>query len=43
VNRTTDDSLRTRIERRVADVPGAIAGVAFRDLTRGDTLYVGAD
>ena len=39
----TSDSLRARIERRVADVPGATAGIAFRDLVRGDTLYVGAD
>ena len=43
VSRATDDSLRARIERRIADVPGAVAGVAFRDLTRGDTLYIGAD
>jgi beta-lactamase class A len=43
VSRATDDSLRARIERRIADVPGATAGIAFRDLTRGDTLYVGAD
>ena len=41
--RASTDSLRARIERRVAEVPGATAGVAFRDLTRGDTLYVGAD
>jgi len=39
----TSDSLRARIERRIAEVPGATAGVAFRDLTRGDTLYLGAD
>ena len=39
----TDDSLRARIERRVAEVPGATAGVAFRDLARSDTLYIGAD
>jgi len=42
-SRATDDSLRARIERRIAEVPGATAGVAFRDLTRGDTLYLGAD
>ena len=41
--RATNDSLRARIERRIAEVPGATAGVAFRDLTRGDTLYLGAD
>jgi beta-lactamase class A len=39
----TDDSLRARIERRIAEVPGATAGVAFRDLARSDTLYIGAD
>ena len=39
----TSDSLRARIERRIADVPGATAGIAFRDLVRGDTMYVGAD
>ena len=41
--RATDDSLRARIDRRIAEVPGATAGVAFRDLTRGDTLFIGAD
>ena len=40
---TTDDSLRTHIEKRIAEVPGATVGVAFRDLSRGDTLYLGAD
>jgi beta-lactamase class A len=40
---TIDDSLRTRIESRIAQVAGATVGVAFRDLTRGDTLYIGAD
>ena len=39
----TDDSLRARIERRIAEVAGATAGVAFRDLSRNDTLYIGAD
>lgn len=39
----TDDSLRLRIARRVAEVPGATVGVAFRDLTRKDTLYLNAD
>src|SRR4051812_294872 len=38
-----DDSLRVRIERRVAMVPGAEVGVAFRDLARGNTLFLGAD
>jgi len=41
--RRIDDSLRLRIARRIAEVPGATAGVAFRDLTRNDTLYLGAD
>jgi beta-lactamase class A len=40
---TNDDSLRARIERRIADVPGATVGVAFRDLGSPDTLYIGAD
>jgi beta-lactamase class A len=43
VAKTNDDSLRARIERRIAEVPGATVGVAFRDLTRTDTLYLGAD
>jgi beta-lactamase class A len=40
---TTDDSLRAHIDARIAAVPGATVGVAFRDLERVDTLYVGAD
>src|SRR5690348_12845735 len=40
---TSDDSLRARIEQRIAQVPGATVGVAFRDLARPDTLYIGAD
>lgn len=40
---TNDDSLRARIERRIAEVPGATVGVAFRDLGPPDTLYIGAD
>ena len=43
VSRAADDSLRVRIERRILEVPGATVGVAFRDLARGDTLYIGAD
>jgi beta-lactamase class A len=39
----SDDSLRTRIERRIAQAPGATVGVAFRDLVRGDTMYLDAD
>jgi beta-lactamase class A len=41
--RLVEDSLRARIARRIAEVPGATVGVAFRDLARGDTLYLGAD
>jgi beta-lactamase class A len=37
------DSLRARIERRIAEVPGAVVGVAYRDLGSGDSLDVGAD
>lgn len=40
---TSEDSLRARIEQRIAEVPGAAVGVAFRDLARLDTLYLGAD
>jgi len=41
--RTIDDSLQTRVERRIASVPGAVVGVAYRDLAHGDTLFLGAD
>ena len=37
------DSLRARIERRVAQERGAIAGIAFHDLQTGDSLYLNAD
>jgi len=43
VEARVDDSLRVRIESRIAAVPGASVGVAFRDLTRGDTLFIDAD
>ena len=43
VEARVEDSLRVRIESRIAAVPGASVGVAFRDLTRGDTLFIGAD
>lgn len=39
----TTDSLRVAIERRVASVPGAEVGVAFHDLSTGESLYVNAD
>ena len=41
--RVIDDSLRTHIENRIAQVAGATVGVAFRDLSRGDALFIGAD
>jgi beta-lactamase class A len=37
------DSLRSMIERRIAAVGGAVAGIAFHDLGSGDTLFVNAD
>src|SRR3954462_15667135 len=37
------DSLRASIGRRIAEVKGAIVGVAFHDLANGDTLFVNAD
>ena len=41
--RSRTDSLAARIERRIAAVPGATIGVAYRDLERGDTLFINAD
>jgi beta-lactamase class A len=43
--RPVDDvaALRVAIEHRAAEVPGAVIGVAFRDLESGDTLFVNAD
>ncbi len=41
--RQSPDSLALRIERRIARVPGAVVGVAFRDLGSDDTLYLRAD
>ena len=37
------DSLKSMIERRIAEVSGAVAGVAYHDLASGDTLFVNAD
>lgn len=37
------DSLATSIGRRVAQVEGAVVGVAFHDLETGDSLYLNAD
>ncbi len=35
--------LKSRIAARIASVPGAEAGIAFRNLANGDTLFIGAD
>jgi beta-lactamase class A len=43
VHRAPADSLRARIQRRIADQHGAIVGVAFHDLQTGDSLYLNAD
>ena len=40
---TRMDSLAARVERRIAAVPGALVGVAYHDLERGDSLYINAD
>ena len=37
------DSLRARIQRRVAEQRGAIVGIAYHDLQTGDSLYLNAD
>jgi beta-lactamase class A len=37
------DSLRQRLEARIAQVPGAIVGLSFRDLRSGDSLDINAD
>jgi beta-lactamase class A len=37
------DSLRTRLETRIAQVPGAVVGLSFRDLQTGDSLDINAD
>src|ERR671936_2390164 len=37
------DSLRHRIEARIAQVPGAVVGVSLRDLGTGDSLDINAD
>ncbi|MEX2177463.1 MAG: serine hydrolase [Gemmatimonadaceae bacterium] len=37
------DSLRARVEARIARVPGAIVGVSYLDLASGDSLHVNAD
>jgi len=35
--------LAADVERRIAQVPGAVVGVAFHDLETGDSLYLRAD
>jgi beta-lactamase class A len=40
---TRSDSLKSMIERRIGEVPGAAVGVAFHDLSATDTLFVNAD
>jgi beta-lactamase class A len=40
---TPSDSLKALIERRIAEVKGAVVGVAFHDLSTGDTLFSTAD
>ena len=37
------DSLRQRLETRIAQVPGAVVGLSFRDLQSGDSLDINAD
>ena len=37
------DSLRASIGRRIAEVKGAIVGVAFHDIGTGDSLFINAD
>jgi beta-lactamase class A len=40
---TADDSLRARVESRIAQVPGARVAVAFRELDGGDSLVLRGD
>lgn len=37
------DSLRASIDRRIAEVKGAVVGVAFRDLGSSDSLFINSD
>jgi beta-lactamase class A len=37
------DSLRQRLETRIAQVPGAVVGLSYRDLQSGDSLDIHAD
>ena len=38
-----NDSLKVKIDARVAQVPGAIVGISLRDLQTGDSLDINAD
>jgi beta-lactamase class A len=40
---TPIDSLKSRLERRIAEQHGAVVGIAFHDLQTGDSLYLNAD
>jgi beta-lactamase class A len=40
---TPSDSLKALIERRITEVKGAVVGVAFHDLSTGDTPFANAD
>jgi beta-lactamase class A len=37
------EAFAARVERRITALPGAVIGVAYRDLETGDTLYINAD
>jgi beta-lactamase class A len=37
------DALAARIQERIAQLPGAVIGLAYIDLASGDTLYLNAD
>jgi beta-lactamase class A len=37
------DSLRASIDRRVAEIKGAVVGVAFHDIAKNDSLFINAD
>jgi len=37
------DSLRTQVEARVAQIPGAEAAIAYIDIATGETLFLNAD
>jgi beta-lactamase class A len=43
VTAARSDSLRAAIERRIAEVPGAVVAVAWRDPSTGDSLDIAAD